>query len=148
MENPDVTKAVSDAIAKLREDISERSFSGRHPELGKMFNCQICGLRHRSSIICKENIVVPTAQTRKGVYGAAAFAKKRIKSHHSHGLLQLVQLTQTLFPKYYPDQINDPEKAMHAARGEARNTLMRKNRQRSQKLEQMKKDSRQINRGV
>jgi hypothetical protein len=139
---------VAEAIAKLREDIADRSFSGRHPELGKMVNCKICGLRHRSSIVCKEIVVIPTAQTRKGVYGSAAFAKKRIKPHHSHGLLQLVQLTQDLFWKYYPGQITDPEKAMRVARGEARNTLLRKNQQRSQKLEQMKKTSRHINRGL
>lgn len=74
--------AVSDAIAKIRDEIADRSFSGRHPELGKMVKCQICGQRHRSSIVCKENVIVPTAQTRKGVYGAAAFAKKRLKPHN------------------------------------------------------------------
>jgi hypothetical protein len=81
MEKFDVNQAVTDAIAKLREDIAERSFSGRHPELGKMKKCQICGLRHRSSIVCKENVLVPTAQTRKGVFGAAQFAKKRVRPH-------------------------------------------------------------------
>lgn len=80
-EKVDVNKAVQDAIAKLREDIADRSFSGRHPELGKMINCKICGLRHRSSIVCKENVIVSTAQTRKGVYGSAAFAKKRVRPH-------------------------------------------------------------------
>jgi hypothetical protein len=72
---------VAKAIAKLREDIADRSFSGRNPQLGKMVKCQICRLRHRSSIVCKENVIVSTAQTRKGVYGAAAFAKKRVHPH-------------------------------------------------------------------
>lgn len=74
-------QTVEDAIKKLREDIADRSFSGRHPELGKMKKCQICQRRHRSSIICEENILVPTAQTRKGVLGAAGFAKKRVHPH-------------------------------------------------------------------
>ena len=85
----DVNQVVTDAIAKLREDIADRSFSGRHPELGKMIKCQICGLRHRSSIVCKQRFALRedgepvglAAQTRKGVFGAAQFAKKRVHPH-------------------------------------------------------------------
>jgi hypothetical protein len=38
-------KAAKMALAKIRS----RSYSERHPELGKMINCQFCGLRHRQN---------------------------------------------------------------------------------------------------
>jgi hypothetical protein len=50
--NEDKTKVKIVADIALKE-IRSRSFSGRHPELGKMIKCQICGTRHRSSKICK-----------------------------------------------------------------------------------------------
>lgn len=46
------SKAASDqALAEIKN----RSFSGRHPELGKMIKCQVCGLRHRKNErVCKQ----------------------------------------------------------------------------------------------
>lgn len=38
------------AVEKFDSSFRDRSFSGRHPELGKMIKCD-CGHRHRSSII-------------------------------------------------------------------------------------------------
>jgi len=35
-------------------EIGGRSFSGRHPELGKMVNCAVCGLRHRTINKCEQ----------------------------------------------------------------------------------------------
>jgi hypothetical protein len=162
LNNEDDKKWVAAAVAKFREDFSNRGFSARHPELGKMFNCPICQLRHRSSQVCQqvfttgthdpapegEKKVLVAAQTRKGILGAAMFAKKRLKPHHSHRLLRLVQLTQDLFPKYHPDQINDPEKAMKAARGEALQTLRRRYRGFRKDLLARQHTSRQINRGL
>jgi hypothetical protein len=136
----DVKKLVADAIEAFRTRFEARSFSDRHPELGKMKKCQICQTRHRTAHVCTQKFATGTHDTRpegektlliasqttlKGVYGAAQFAKKRIKPHHSHRMLRLVQLTQDLFPKYYPEQIDDPAKAMHAARGEAHAILRR-----------------------
>jgi hypothetical protein len=138
---------VAEAIKKFREDFKNRSFAERHVELGKMINCQICGLRHRSSQKCEQRISTPAASnTRKGVYGAAIFAKKRIHVHHSKKSLQLVQLTQELFSKYYENQIKDPQKAMIAARGEARATLLRNRRDKKRKKRNQQKESRKINR--
>lgn len=85
-------KAAEIALAEIRD----RSFSGRHPELGRMVNCQFCGLRHRenerrceqvfTTVVSRgpdEKIVLErrAPQTRKGVLGAAMFAKKRHRSH-------------------------------------------------------------------
>lgn len=76
------SQLVNDAL----QAITERSFSGRHPELGKMINCKFCGHRHRENernckqVFAKDengnDRTVP--QTRKGIYGAAMFAKRRI----------------------------------------------------------------------
>jgi uncharacterized OB-fold protein len=35
------------AAEKATKEIRGRSFSGRHPELGKMIKCAVCGRRHR-----------------------------------------------------------------------------------------------------
>ena len=142
----DVKKLVSDAIAKFREDFEHKSYAQRHPELGKMIGCKICGLRHRSVQVCQERISVPTADTRKGVYGAAQFNKKRIRPHHSHRLLRIVEMTQDLFTKYYPDQISDPSKAMLAARGEAIQTLVRAEKKVRRAARRRQQESRRINR--
>lgn len=39
------------------EEIKRRSFSGRHPELGRMIKCQVCRLRHRDSLKCEQKFV-------------------------------------------------------------------------------------------
>jgi len=161
MENKlDIKQLVADAIAKFREDHTAKSFSQRHPELGKMLNCKICSRRHRSSIICKQVFTtiinrgpdereVPerhAAQTRKGINGSQMFAKKRIKPHHSHARLLLVQMTQDLFPKYFSWNIfKTPQEAMHAARGEAQAILSRKSRAFRRVIVQQQHRSRQIN---
>lgn len=75
---PEVRKTVENALLEIRG----RSFSGRHPELGKMIKCQVCGTRHRKNErLCIQKIVVPVPATRKGILGAAAFAKKRYRPH-------------------------------------------------------------------
>ena len=138
---------VIDAAQKFREDYTKKSFSGRHPELGKMVNCKVCSRRHRSSQVCEQKIITPAAQTRKGINGAGMFAKKRIRPHYSHARLELVQMTQDLFPKYFP-RIEDAKKAMQAARGEAQAVLSRKSRLRRHKLVLQQHRSRQINAGL
>jgi hypothetical protein len=157
----DVKKLVADAIAKFREEHVGLSYSQRHPELGKMVNCPLCFRRHRSVIVCQQVFTIildrgpnervveerRAANTRKGVNGSQAFAKKRIRPHHSHKLLELVQLTQTLFPKYFP-RIVEPEKAMRAARGEAQAVLSKKSRAFRRVAQTQQHKSRRINRGA
>ena len=46
---PKPTEAGQQAAAEAIEAIKGRSYSGRHPELGKMISCKICGLRHREN---------------------------------------------------------------------------------------------------
>ena len=138
---PEPNDALKAAVEGFKARFEARSYSERHPEIGKMLKCQICLTRHRSSKVCRQKFAVGTHDpapegekrllvasqtTIKGVWGAAGFNKKRRKPHHSHRMLRLVQLTQDLFPKYYPDQIADPAEAMKAARGEAQHVLRRR----------------------
>ncbi len=158
----DVKQLVADAVAKFREDFVFKSYSERHPEIGKMVNCPVCLRRHRGIIKCEQQfatgthdpapegekvVLIANQNTRKGVYGAAQFAKKRVRPHHSAALLQLVELTQQLFSKYYP-RISDPEKAMQAARGEALQILRRKRRAFRQVRNNQQYESRRINRSL
>jgi hypothetical protein len=50
---PEVVKSLElvSAVEEFEEHRRSLSFSGRHPELGKMIKCDGCGRRHRSSII-------------------------------------------------------------------------------------------------
>lgn len=91
-QNPAATKQSIEAAAHAIEEIRNRSFSGRHPELGKMINCQFCGLRHRENerkceqkFAEKDGVIygalVPPAGlthlTARQIIGAAAFTKRR-----------------------------------------------------------------------
>lgn len=92
---------LQEKISNLRKELRSRSYTDRHPELGRMIKCQVCGNRHYSSKVCtpqysthdkKGNayteiliegewtpIPLMAAQnTLKGVYGAHTFAKKRL----------------------------------------------------------------------
>jgi hypothetical protein len=42
-----VSEELQKAVEAALTNIGDRSFSARHPELGKMVNCQVCGTRHR-----------------------------------------------------------------------------------------------------
>lgn len=40
------------AVSAFNTERSAKSFSGRHPELGRMVNCPVCDKRHRSAHVC------------------------------------------------------------------------------------------------
>lgn len=46
---PQPTPEGQAAVAGALQAIKDRSFSGRHPELGKMINCHVCHDRHRQN---------------------------------------------------------------------------------------------------
>lgn len=58
----------------------------------------------------------------KGVFGAAMVAKKRIKPHLSKKKLQLVQLTQQIYPQNEP-YITNPQECMEESRKQAARQL-------------------------
>lgn len=47
-----VNPNLQEAIEKFEKAFHRRSFSGRHPELGRMFKCAVCGHRHRAAQVC------------------------------------------------------------------------------------------------
>jgi hypothetical protein len=44
-----VSEALQAALNDAHKVIQGRTFADRHPELGKMFKCQVCGTRHRKN---------------------------------------------------------------------------------------------------
>lgn len=147
------------AIKKFKKIVSEKSFSGRHPELGKMVNCAICGLRHRSSKICQQRHVVDLKilpylmeLTPFQRHGRASF-KKRINPHYSKKRLQLLQLTRDLFLLHKGQWPSTKTKsaelvAMQMARREARELLEDRNGLRRAKLQNAQHRSRRVNNGL
>src|SRR5258708_12251499 len=50
----EITTPSESAALEALKQIRNRSFSGRHLDLGKMIKCQVCNLRHRESIVHKQ----------------------------------------------------------------------------------------------
>lgn len=75
----------ADAFFTERE---HKSFSDRHPELGRMINCVVCGNRHRSSRTCTAvyarvaGVQKPDGSvdlvTKRQVHGAAHVIRKQL----------------------------------------------------------------------
>lgn len=94
---PIPTETGQQAAEKALEEIRNRSFSGRNPELGKMIKCQFCGLRHhQNERKCEQKFATDengveygklmpseglTGFTARQMLGAQRFAKKRIHPH-------------------------------------------------------------------
>jgi hypothetical protein len=113
------------AVDKALKEIKHRSFSERHPELGKMVNCRVCSRRHREhERKCEQvftyrvgdyelyrmdeekNELVPDYRTAirpdekptmKQYMGAAAYAKKRFHPHLSKVKLLFIERTRKIF---------------------------------------------------
>jgi hypothetical protein len=136
-----VKSEIQKVIAEIREKQKEKSFSERHPELGKMVNCLICDRRHRTSEICLQRF----AKTEEGVERVTrghGHGKGRINRHWNKRSLELVDLTRRLII-FYPNGNEDVKKA----RSTAMNILRRKWHARSQQIQHQQKLSRKINRG-
>ncbi len=103
-----IVKRAADAFFAERET---KSFSERHPELGKMVNCYVCGTRHRSARVCVPTYAVIPGETdeqgqpvfriasqytRKGVMGAKS-VKGRILKHRNARGLQVLERATILF---------------------------------------------------
>lgn len=137
------TTLTPEQIAAADLELRSRPFAARHPELGKMVNCQIHGFRHRKFEFdlvngCvqkfthtvkdkegrryeqfREEVTPPANEgdaettklvpdyrtamhpdrqpTMKQVLGAAQFAKKRFKPHHSKIKLLFIERTRKVF---------------------------------------------------
>lgn len=144
------------AVEAALKAVRSRSFSGRHPELGKMIKCPICNRRHRSSIVCKAvyakdkngQPMMASQRTRRGVYGAKAFDKQRFHLHPNKNNLQLVQRTQELYPQHEPYLGQDPQACMESAREQATEQLTEKRRKARRAARRRAQFSRRINLGL
>lgn len=124
-----VLKTADEALKEIRG----RSFSGRHPELGKMVKCAVCGFRHRSSIVCKQKFVVkwieedvetgerteffatalpqpgefpPRAETFKQKFGASIVKGRRIKPHPNRRNLIYIETVRAFTPdEFTPEEL-------------------------------------------
>ena len=133
--------AIQKTVDSIREKQKEKSFSQRHPELGKMVNCPMCDRRHRTSEICLQRF----AKTEEGVELVArghGHGKGRINRHWNKRSLELVDLTRRLII-FYPNGDEDVKKARSAAI----NILRKKWHARSHRIQMQQKLSRKINRG-
>jgi hypothetical protein len=144
-------------VTKAFNVLRARSFSGRHPEVGRMINCPVCDRRHRGNI-CEpkygvgrwdpeKKSLIACQDTQKGVLGAVGFAKKRKHSHPSKRKLQLVQRTQEIFHEYWPYFTNAKE-CMEMSREEAVRQLKKERAKTSKFFRSVKDVSRRINAGL
>ena len=105
-----LTKRAADAFFSERES---KSYSARHPELGRMINCWVCDKRHRSSRVCvpaygrvageindKDEVVIVTKRQRDG---AAAYKGKRILRHRNKWGLQVIERTTLIYREHRAD---------------------------------------------
>lgn len=108
------TQAGQAAADEALVGIKNRSFSGRHPELGKMIKCAICKHRHRENPSCTQvfssgerikGIIVTYRRpnpvgdkTHKQVLGAAMFNRRRINRHLNWRQRMIVQVVQQNLP--------------------------------------------------
>lgn len=133
-----LNQAVVDAVNKIRS----RSYTARHPELGRMVNCPVCQTRHYSSKVCEQRYSV---ELPKGL--GSSFRKKRIKPHHNKYDLQLIEKTRELF-KFHEPYFSDPVDTMKEARKEARRELIRKRKKLTRFKRQQQQVARKINFGL
>lgn len=104
-------KAATEAFFTQRETLS---FSGRHPELLSMFNCGVCGRRHRRSHTCAQNYVAPPLRDENGeVLQQAPKIKGRFNRHRNAWGLQVLERATKIFQRemsYFPNvNVIDPD---------------------------------------
>jgi hypothetical protein len=168
---PQSPEAIAAAEAATKE-IKGRSFSGRHPELGKMIKCAVCGLRHRKEERkCEQKFkelwidedletgelstvyaTVPLhnqkpANPVRAIFGAKQFKGKRRFARPSIKERRLIEMTRELFPAF-EGITPDEEKHMKMARKLAVVVLKRLYRIKADRRTAQQQLSRRINRGT
>jgi hypothetical protein len=132
-------KAATDAFFAQRETLS---FSGRHPELLSMFNCGVCGRRHRRSHTCAQNYV----KEAEGVRRPAG----RILRHRNAWGLQVLERATAIYREFkevcvVKTQEEDDELGKHSL-SMALNSKRAERAKRRRELHLITRKSRQINR--
>jgi hypothetical protein len=172
MEDPEfkpISPEAQAAADKALKAIHDRPYAARHPELGKMFNCQVCGQRHRSSFVCAQKFEVLAEDedletgektaiyataipadgkaTPKQVVGAAAFNKKRRLRRPNPNDLQIVEITRRVYGRTDYDSDKPEDVAfMQECRLEAVREIRAKRKAKAKAYRKMQKASRRTNR--
>lgn len=143
-----ITSGAKEAIARFRERQKEKSFSERHPELGKMIKCQICKCRHRTAEICLQQFAKDENEVERIAPGPGK-GHGRILPHWSKKRLQVVDLTRQILPTLPMLQKEDGTKELNVkkARSMALNILRKEWHTKSNRVQRIQKRSRKINRG-
>lgn len=94
------------AVVAFNRSQYAKSYSERHPELSKMFNCTGCG-HHHNGAKCElqysvgrwdpDKKVLIAPKTRKGVLGAAMFARRRFLPHRNQKTLLTIHIAKEMF---------------------------------------------------
>ena len=156
------------AVANFFEKFFERSFSNRHPELGKMIDCPLCGMRHRegdpiAKLSIAHNPAIRTELSRHGrpvLYGpvqkylsrSAAFKKQRIVQRRNPKIHAFTQLAEKIYeedikPFFTPDP-EHPDNLIRRAQRRAAHILRKDWIVARGARKHMQFVSRQINRGL
>lgn len=135
------------AVARFHRLFRLRSYSERHPELGKMVRCH-CGRRHyeAESKLCPQPVYSVVAKLGK-FWRPHALKGKRLLPHHSAKMLQLVQRTQDKFPEFQPF-FSDAKEAMKEARTEVQRELKKERKAEAKRLRKQHRLARRINFGL
>jgi hypothetical protein len=146
--NEQENQQLQEAVDKATKALRSRSYSGRHPELGKMIKCAACGRRHYDFKIC-EITYAKDADGNEIVnpWGARSNIRGRFHPHPSKRKLQLVQRTQKVFYEYQP-YFKDAHDCMVEARTEAGRQLKAERKAESKRIRHQQKHSRRINLGL
>lgn len=144
---PDVS-ALQSAIDNFKKIFGSRSFSGRHPELGTMVNCGVCGRRHRSSIVC-DPVYSAEAKPRHRLIPKA----KRYNPHHNQYDLQLIEKTREVTRQNVPRNgahfpLLSVEQLMRTSRSTAEHRLDEEREKEAKRIRRQQDVSRRINRGL
>lgn len=166
--DPEVLKVVD----KVVDDIKHLSYAKRHPELGKMINCQVCGMRHFSSKVCQQRFAIKHIEedtetgerttvyatatphhakhpTVNQVIGAAAFKGKRRKSHISRNKLRFIEKVRKLMAGIPVDLESPDFKSMlNQARHMAAREISHEDEVKAKRLRRQQDVSRRINAGL
>lgn len=137
-------EALASAVAAFEEDRRSASFSKRNPDLGKMINCSLCGMRHR----VHDPVMLGSTAHGEQVFGevknpsrAAFYARKRLHPHFKQRSRDFVERVREIIPAYGVEQLD-------LVRGIVRAQLKRERRPGLDRAFSRQKLSRRINWGL
>ena len=145
-EEPKTSLQIS--IDNFKKILGARSFGGRHPELGAMVNCGVCGRRHRSNVVC-EPVYSAEAKPRHRLIPKA----KRYNPHHNQHDLRLIEKTREITRQNVPRNgahfpLLSVEQLMKTSRLAAERRLDEEREKEAKRIRRQQDVSRRINRGL